>query len=122
MQTMPSLRGVNQPVIPSLARDLGGGAAPSHPPGSLATLGMTTPPPPHFEAYAYSKPARTYTGDFYLTHQDSDRLWFVLGDVAGKGINAAVIMAMIQEELEHRIASCATTKCDPSVTLSRLHE
>jgi sigma-B regulation protein RsbU (phosphoserine phosphatase) len=28
---------------------------------------------------------------------------------------------MIQEELEHRIVSCATAGCDPSVTISRLH-
>lgn len=104
MQTMPALRGVNQ--LPLFDAVLSGAPAPS----------------PAFGAYAFSKPARTYTGDFYLTHQDADRLWFVLGDVAGKGINAAVIMAMIQEELEHRIASCATTKCDPSVTLLRLHE
>jgi len=100
MQTMPSLRGVNQ----------------------LPLFDVVLSGAPAFEAHAFSKPARTYTGDFYLTHEDRDRLWFVLGDVAGKGINAAVIMAMIQEELEHRITSCATTKCDPSVTMLRLHE
>src|SRR5438045_5585613 len=31
-------------------------------------------------------------------------------------------MAMIQEELEERIARCAATKCDPSATMQRLHE
>lgn len=71
---------------------------------------------------AYSKPARMFTGDFYLTHRAGDRLWFVLGDVAGKGAHAAVVMAMIQEELEHRIASCARTECDPATTMQRLHE
>jgi sigma-B regulation protein RsbU (phosphoserine phosphatase) len=76
---------------------------------------------PIADVFAFSKPARTFTGDFYFTHRDTDRLWFALGDVAGKGLPAAVIMAMIQEELEHRIASCATTKCDPSVTMQRLH-
>ncbi len=30
-------------------------------------------------------------------------------------------MAMIQEELEHRIQSCALTQCDPAVTMLRLH-
>jgi serine phosphatase RsbU (regulator of sigma subunit) len=30
-------------------------------------------------------------------------------------------MAMIQEELEHRIVSCATAHCDPSTTMMRLH-
>jgi sigma-B regulation protein RsbU (phosphoserine phosphatase) len=76
---------------------------------------------PIADVFAFSKPARTFTGDFYFTHRDTDRLWFALGDVAGKGLPAAVIMAMIQEELEHRIASCATTKCDPSATMQRLH-
>jgi phosphoserine phosphatase RsbU/P len=97
MQTMPALRGVNQ--LSLFVRE-------EHP---IA------------DVFAFSKPARTFTGDFYFTHRETDRLWFALGDVAGKGLPAAVIMAMIQEELEHRITSCATTKCDPSVTMQRLH-
>jgi serine phosphatase RsbU (regulator of sigma subunit) len=71
---------------------------------------------------ALSRPARTFTGDFYFTHREEDRLWFAHGDVAGKGLPAAVVMAMIQEELEHRIASCAATACDPATTMARLHE
>ncbi len=73
------------------------------------------------DVHAISIPARAFTGDFYFTHRADDRLWFALGDVAGKGLTAALVMAMIQEELEHRIVSCATTGCDPSVTMSRLH-
>ncbi len=42
--------------------------------------------------------------------------------MAGKGLPAAVVMAMIQEELEHRITSCAETQCDPAATMQRLHE
>jgi len=75
-----------------------------------------------YDVQAVSQPARAFTGDFYFSHQHKDRLWFAVGDVSGKGINAAVLMAMIQEELEHRIASCAATQCDPSVTMQRLHE
>jgi sigma-B regulation protein RsbU (phosphoserine phosphatase) len=71
---------------------------------------------------AVSRPARTFTGDFYLTHRHEDRLWLALGDVAGKGLPAAVVMAMIQEELEHRIVSCASAECDPARTAARLHE
>ncbi|HVE73290.1 MAG TPA: PP2C family protein-serine/threonine phosphatase [Thermoanaerobaculia bacterium] len=71
---------------------------------------------------AISRPARTFTGDFYLTHRHDDRLWLALGDVAGKGLPAAVVMAMIQEELEERIASCASAECDPARTATRLHE
>jgi len=71
---------------------------------------------------AVSRPARTFTGDFYFTHRHDDRVWLALGDVAGKGLPAAIVMVMIQEELEHRIARCAETKCDPASTITRLQE
>src|SRR4030081_584857 len=96
MQALPTLRGVSQ--LPLFSHD----------------------ERPIADVHAFSKAARTFTGDFYITHRDSDRLWFVLGDVAGKGLPAAVIMAMIQEELEHRITSCATAGCDPATTMHRL--
>ena len=73
------------------------------------------------DVHAISIPARAFTGDFYFLHRANERLWFALGDVAGKGLPAAVVMAMIQEELEQRIVSCARTACDPSVTMTRLH-
>jgi sigma-B regulation protein RsbU (phosphoserine phosphatase) len=74
------------------------------------------------EVDAISRPARTFTGDFYYAQRTGDRVWLALGDVAGKGLPAAVVMAMIQEELEHRIDACAETLCDPARTLARLHE
>jgi sigma-B regulation protein RsbU (phosphoserine phosphatase) len=77
---------------------------------------------PVVDVRAISRPARTFTGDFYFTHRHEDRLWLALGDVAGKGLPAAIVMAMIQEELEQRIASCATAECDPARTAARLHE
>jgi serine phosphatase RsbU (regulator of sigma subunit) len=77
---------------------------------------------PRAQYHAISIPARTFTGDFWFTHPARDRLWFALGDVAGKGLPAAIVMAMIQEELEHRITSCATAGCDPSTTMKRLDE
>jgi sigma-B regulation protein RsbU (phosphoserine phosphatase) len=72
------------------------------------------------QSHAISLPAKTFTGDFWFTHRTRDRLWFALGDVAGKGLCAAVVMAMIQEELEHRITSCARAGCDPATTMHRL--
>jgi len=75
-----------------------------------------------YDVQAFSRPARAFTGDFYFTHRHDDRMWFAVGDVSGKGINAAVVMAMIQEELEHRIMSCANAACDPAQTVTRLHE
>jgi sigma-B regulation protein RsbU (phosphoserine phosphatase) len=73
-----------------------------------------------WDVHAISMPAKTFTGDFWFTHVAGDRLWFVLGDVAGKGLPAAIVMAMIQEELEHRITSCARAGCDPATTMKRL--
>jgi sigma-B regulation protein RsbU (phosphoserine phosphatase) len=73
------------------------------------------------DVHAISIPARTFTGDFWFTLRARDRLWFALGDVAGKGLPAALVMAMIQEELEQRIASCARAGCDPTTTMERLH-
>jgi phosphoserine phosphatase RsbU/P len=84
-------------------------------------IGLTPIPPP-FTIEAISRPARTFTGDFYFTHRAKDRLWFALGDVAGKGLPAAIVMAMIQEELEERIVRCARTACDPAVTIRRIDE
>lgn len=99
MQTLPASRG--------LRRQLPLFAAPAESPRDV-------------ELHAISRPAGDFTGDFYLTHRHADTLWIVVGDVAGKGLHAAVIMGMIQEELEHRISSCAVTGCDPAVTLARL--
>jgi serine phosphatase RsbU (regulator of sigma subunit) len=73
-----------------------------------------------YDVHAISLPAKTFTGDFWFTHLAGDRLWFALGDVAGKGLPAAIVMAMIQEELEHRITSCARAGCDPATTMKRL--
>ena len=46
---------------------------------------------PRYDVYAISMPARTFTGDFWFTHAASHRLWFALGDVAGKGLPAAIV-------------------------------
>jgi phosphoserine phosphatase RsbU/P len=77
--------------------------------------------PADVDVHALSVPARMFTGDFYLAHRQGDSLWLALGDVAGKGLDAALFMAVIQEELEHRIASCSRSGCDPAVTMARLH-
>jgi serine phosphatase RsbU (regulator of sigma subunit) len=67
------------------------------------------------DVHAISIPFGAFTGDFYSVHRADDRLWFALGDVAGKGLSAAIVMAMIQEELER------TTCDDPAANMMRLH-
>jgi len=48
-----------------------------------------------FDIYATLVPAREVGGDFYdFFFVDEDRLCFVIGDVSGKGVPAAIFMAM----------------------------
>lgn len=74
------------------------------PPASW-TDGWPEPETPAGEdLFTHCRPARHFSGDVWFWHRDPDGLSFALGDVAGKGIAAAVFMAMIAEELEHRLA------------------
>jgi serine phosphatase RsbU (regulator of sigma subunit) len=98
------------------ALSAGGGVA-----RQLTLFRAPLPSPRDVDVHAISQPARAFTGDFYFTHRHGHRLWMAIGDVAGKGVHAAVVMAMIQEELERRIVSCASADCDPATTMQRLH-
>jgi serine phosphatase RsbU (regulator of sigma subunit)/CheY-like chemotaxis protein len=59
---------------------------------------------PGFDVSAYCRPAQFVGGDYYdfLNRPDSD-LWFTVGDVSGKGVSAAVLMASLQASLRSRI-------------------
>lgn len=83
---------------------------------------FTDPFPDPFDVHALSIPAGTFTGDFFFIERQPTELWLALGDIAGKGLHAAVFMAMVQEELEKRISSCSLTGCDPASTMTRLHD
>jgi len=45
--------------------------------------------------HAHLTPARTTGGDLWAWHQTADEFWFAVGDVSGKGLPAAVMMATI---------------------------
>ncbi len=47
------------------------------------------------ETYAHSNPARIAGGDFYQYALVDDDFWFVVGDVAGKGLPSALIMTAV---------------------------
>jgi sigma-B regulation protein RsbU (phosphoserine phosphatase) len=52
------------------------------------------------ELYGVCKPARVVSGDYYdFLRLGEQRVAFVLGDIAGKGISAALLMAAIQSSL-----------------------
>jgi sigma-B regulation protein RsbU (phosphoserine phosphatase) len=57
--------------------------------------------------HAVSRPASALTGDFYLRLRRGDAWLFGLGDVAGHGLEAAVYMMMIQEDIERLAADDA---------------
>ena len=55
---------------------------------------LPEPRPAPFPVYAMNLPARTVSGDFFDIVPFADgRIGFCLGDVAGKGMNAALLMA-----------------------------
>ncbi len=60
----------------------------------------------HFEVAASSVPSRYVGGDFYdLIPLKDDRFVFVLGDVSGKGVAAALLAAMAQGALQVQFAA-----------------
>ncbi len=66
-----------------LAHDIQMGMLPKH-----------FPQRPEIDLFATLRPAKTVGGDLYDFRLDGDRLWFVVGDVSGKGVPAALFMAV----------------------------
>jgi serine phosphatase RsbU (regulator of sigma subunit)/pSer/pThr/pTyr-binding forkhead associated (FHA) protein len=75
----------------------------------MGLLPKTVPDVPGYEFYNYYSPARQVGGDYYDYLQlDEKRLVVVLGDVAGKGIPAAVLMAKVSSEI-NALLTCGLT-------------
>jgi phosphoserine phosphatase RsbU/P len=83
------------------------------------------PAVPGLEVTAHCSPARTVSGDYYdyLSLPDS-KLALAIGDVAGKGISAALLMATIQSSLRAQIRACleAASSGSPSQLVTQLNE
>jgi len=61
------------------------------------------PEVPGLELYGICRPARGVSGDYYdFLPVGNDRVGMVLGDVSGKGVSAALIMAAIQSLIRTR--------------------
>jgi phosphoserine phosphatase RsbU/P len=61
---------------------------------------QTAPEVPGLDLYGVCKPARVVSGDYYdFLRLDGNRVGLVLGDISGKGISAALLMAAIQSSL-----------------------
>src|SRR3990172_994035 len=82
---------------------------------------LLPPLPPPFGSFTFgavSRPALEVGGDFYHFHRlDAGRLAFGIGDVAGKGVPAALLMASMVQQLAFQGAHSA----DPGTLLSALN-
>lgn len=85
-------------------------------------LPSSFPPFPNrneFDLYALNKPARHVAGDFFdFFLADDNTLVFVIADVSGKGIPAAMFMAMTRTILRN----LATDHASPGKVLERANE
>jgi sigma-B regulation protein RsbU (phosphoserine phosphatase) len=85
-------------------------------------------PPLHgLELTVQCDPARMVSGDYYdYTDIGQTRLAFALGDVAGKGISAALLMATLQAalraQISHYQAGASGLELDPSSVVSLLNK
>jgi len=82
-------------------------------------LPQQLPAMPGYEFYAHYKSAMTIGGDYYDFIQLPDGRWSVLlGDVAGKGVPAALLMAKLSAEARFHML----TQSDPCEALARVNE
>ena len=88
----------------------------------MSLVPKTFPPFPNrkeFELYALMEPAKEVGGDFYdFFLVDDDNLCLVIGDVSGKGVPAALFMAVTRTFLR----ALFQEESDPAIILSRLND
>ena len=72
-----------------------------------------------YAIYATAEPAKMFGGDFYDFFINEDgRLVFFIGDVSGKGINAAMFMVMVKTALREKLG----TGMEPADALNALND
>jgi serine phosphatase RsbU (regulator of sigma subunit)/pSer/pThr/pTyr-binding forkhead associated (FHA) protein len=60
----------------------------------MGMLPRAFPQRPEIEVAAVLQPARSVGGDLYDVEAEGDRVWLLVGDVSGKGVGAALFMAV----------------------------
>lgn len=83
----------------------------------MGMLPRQFPVRPEFEICAHVRPARAVGGDLYDFLADRQSVWFVVGDVSGKGVAAALFMAMTKTLIRARIGG----DLSPAEVLARVH-
>jgi serine phosphatase RsbU (regulator of sigma subunit) len=85
----------------------------------LGFLPQTTPQIPGYDFYNAYSPAKTVGGDYYdYIQMPNNRLAVVLGDVAGKGVPAALLVAKLSSEVRF----CLLTEPDPAKAIGLLND
>ena len=80
------------------------------------------PAVPGYEFFAHYQPVYPVGGDYYdFVRLPDDRLAVVVGDVAGKGIPAALMMAQFASETRHRVRSAPVLEAAAALN-AQLHE
>ncbi len=88
--------------------------------GSLPQPATAFPDETRFKLDALLKPAREVGGDLYDFYMPDDhRLFFIVGDVAGKGLPASLFMVMTKALVKSIVLS---ERLDVSLTLNRVNE
>jgi serine phosphatase RsbU (regulator of sigma subunit) len=77
----------------------------------MGMLPRAFPEAPELDLAAALRPARSVGGDLYDVIADGGRLWLLVGDVSGKGVGAALFMA-VTKTLFHAIAPGASSVAD----------
>ena len=66
------------------------------------------------EVHGFCRPARTVSGDYYdFVTASSHKLILAVGDISGKGISAALLMATIHSAVRAYSMDLAPQKCEP---------
>ena len=85
----------------------------------LGFLPQTLPDVAGYEFYSHYSPAQTVGGDYYdFVPLPGGRVAVVLGDVAGKGVPAALLVAKLSSEVRF----CLVTEPNPARAISLLNE
>jgi phosphoserine phosphatase RsbU/P len=85
----------------------------------LGFLPQTLPEVAGYEFYSHYSPAQTVGGDYYdFIMLPGGRVAVVLGDVAGKGVPAALLVAKLSSEVRF----CLVTEVDPAKAITKLND
>jgi sigma-B regulation protein RsbU (phosphoserine phosphatase) len=83
--------------------------------------GLLPAAPPHLKGYCFFdfyEPANQVGGDYYdYVELPGDRIAVVLGDVSGKGVSAALLMAKLSGEVRF----CLASEPDPADAMNRIN-